>query len=408
VLPAKTVALENAGTELLNRSVNSLGKHMGKWASTSFFGLELWRYLALLVILLATFVGAHLVRVAFEKYVLSLSARAKWRCDDLIFKTAGAPASLLMTTIGVYVAIMFVLTGHAPRVAQLYFTRICVAVAAGAVFWYLYRLVEVVDHYLSKFAARTDNDWDNAIVVVIRKSLRIFLVTLGVMIIAQNVLNWNITAIMASAGILGLATAFAAQDTIANFFGTVMLLLDRPFKVGERVIVEDADGPVESIGFRSTRIRTLDGHQVSIPNKQVANAKIQNIGRRPHIRRLSNLTITYDTPVAKVRRALEIVREVLNDQPGMHPDFPPRVFFNEFNDCSLNLIMIAWFHPPSYWDYLQWCEQINLRIMEEFEKEGIEFAFPTTTTYLAQDSKRPLSISANMLGPEQQLPPEEP
>jgi MscS family membrane protein len=108
---------------------------------------------------------------------------------------------------------------------------------------------------------------------------------------------------------------------------------------------------------------------------------------------LANITITYDTPPDKVERALNIIREILDNHDGMQPDFPPRVFFNEFNDASLNIIMLYWYHPPDWAAYMAFSERVNLQIMRAFEAEGIEFAFPTTTNYLAQDQRRPLHIS---------------
>jgi MscS family membrane protein len=181
-----------------------------------------------------------------------------------------------------------------------------------------------------------------------------------------------------------------------------MIMVDKPFVVGDRVVVEGVDGPVEDIGFRSTRIRSLTGHLVAVPNEKMARINIENIGRRPSIRRLTNITITYDTPPEKVERALTIVRKILENHEGMDPDFPPRVYFNEFNDSSLNIMMIYWYFPPNYWDFLALNERVNLQIMRAFEAEGIEFAFPTTTTYLAQDDRRPLdiTISSDPMHPE--------
>lgn len=357
----------------------------------------LWRYICCFGLLLVTLATARLVRWFFEKYARRLAANTRWEIDDLMFEAAGRPAHLFVLAIGVFWAGLFVLAGDAPQMIVDLFGRACFAVAAGAVLWYVYRVVDVLDHYMRKMAGRSDNDLDDSFVDVARKTLRLFLLFVGVLFIGKNVLNWDVTALLASAGVLGLAVAFAAQDTIANFFGTLMLLLDKPFKVGERIKLEGAEGPVESIGFRSTRVRTLDGHQVSIPNKEMANVTIENVGRRPHIKRVSNLTLTYDTPVAKVERALDIVRGLLKDHPGMDSDWPPRVFFNEFNDWSLNILLIAWYHPAEYWDYLAWCEQVNLELMRQFEAEGIEFAFPTTTTYLAQDDRRPLVIRTGPL-----------
>jgi MscS family membrane protein len=178
-----------------------------------------------------------------------------------------------------------------------------------------------------------------------------------------------------------------------------MIMLDKPFDVGQRITLDGVDGTVENIGFRSTRVRTLTGHLVTVPNEKMATSKIENIGRRPSIRRLTNITVTYDTPPDKVERAVEIIRGILDNHEGMHPDFPPRVYFNEFNDASLNIIMLYWYHPPDYWKFIEFSQGVNLKIMKEFEAEGIEFAFPTVTNYLAHDPKRPLHIRFSGDGP---------
>jgi MscS family membrane protein len=192
-----------------------------------------------------------------------------------------------------------------------------------------------------------------------------------------------------------LALALAAQDTLKNFFGSIMIMLDKPFVVGQRVTSGGIDGTVEDIGFRSTRVRTLTGHLVTIPNEKLATDSVENIGRRPSIRRLANITITYDTPPEKVEKAVSIIREILDNHEGMDPDFPPWVYFNEFNDTSLNILMLYWYFPPDYKAYLEFTERVNLEMMRRFEAEGIEFAFPTTTTYLAQDNRRPLNINVS-------------
>ena len=159
-------------------------------------------------------------------------------------------------------------------------------------------------------------------------------------------------------------------------------------------MVDGHDGPVEEVGLRSTKIRTLEGHLVTVPNGQLANRTIQNIGQRPHIRRIANLTITYDTLPEKIERAIEIVKELLDNHEGMHEDFPPRVFFNELNADSLNIMAIYWYHPPNYWDYMAFTERFNQEVFRRFNEEGIDFAFPTQTLYLAGDPSRPLNVGA--------------
>ena len=162
--------------------------------------------------------------------------------------------------------------------------------------------------------------------------------------------------------------------------------------MGDRIVVDGQDGSVEEVGFRSTKIRTLDGHLVTVPNGELANKMIRNIGKRPYIKRIANLTVTYDTPPQKIERAIEIVKEILHEHEGMHPDFPPRVYFDEFNAASLNIIVFYWYHPPDYWAYMDFSERFNKEVFRRFGEEGIEFAFPTQTLYLAGDPARPLTI----------------
>lgn len=253
----------------------------------------------------------------------------------------------------------------------------------------------------------------------------------------------SLVPLLTGVGIGGLAIALAARPTIENIIGSFMIFLDKPFQVGQRVNVLGQDGTVESIGLRSTKVRLLTGHLTSIPNEKMAAVEVENIGRRPHIRRLFAITITYDTPPDKINRALEILREILAvpetqyeenshataepvnetgtkkkpetaantltlpslaaDGEGFekynHPnmainqeDFPPRISFNEFNADSLNILVIYWYHPPNYWDYLDHATWVNLQIKERFNAEGIDFAFPTQTLHLAGDENRPLDV----------------
>ncbi len=196
-----------------------------------------------------------------------------------------------------------------------------------------------------------------------------------------------ITTLLAGAGVGGLALALAAQDSLKNFFGSMMIILDKPYRIGERVVIKGHDGFVEEIGLRSTKLRLLTGHQMSIPNEEAARSDIENIGRRPHIRRLSNIRLPLDTSPELAERAVEIVRSVLDEHEGMNPELPPRIYFNEINDDSLNLLMCYWFHPPDYDAFLAHSQQINLHIGREFAAAGLQFALPTRSAYIDDRAK---------------------
>jgi MscS family membrane protein len=160
--------------------------------------------------------------------------------------------------------------------------------------------------------------------------------------------------------------------------------------MGELVKIGEHLGPVEEVGIRSTRIRTLYGHLVTVPNSVIANSMVENVGRRPFIRRTSNITITYDSGHKKAGRAVQIIKEILADVPEVNtdPDRPPRVYFNEFNDWSLNIYMSYWVKPPDYWLYQQVNERVNLEMMKRFEAEKIEFAFPSQTLYVKKNADK--------------------
>jgi len=350
----------------------------------------LWRYLAVLAVLVLLATGGKLL----DNFLASMTAALKEAEETtrlgLVLHAALWPIRILLVAIGIY-AVEGLLP--LPPAAERFAGTAVSVLGAVAVVFFAYRLLDMLEYELTKFAKREDNKLDLNFVKLIRMITRVLVVVFGAIYILQAITGKPLNALLAGLGIGGLAVALAAQDTLRNFFGSIMIMMDKPFVVGDRVTVDGVDGPVEDIGFRSTRIRTFTGHLVAVPNEKMARINIENIGRRPSIRRLTNITITYDTPREKVERALTIIREILNNHEGMDPEFPPRVYFNEFNDASLNLMMIYWYFPPNYWDFLDFNERVNLQIMKAFEADGIEFAFPTTTTYLAQDDRRPLNVT---------------
>ncbi|MEA1946154.1 MAG: mechanosensitive ion channel family protein [Thermodesulfobacteriota bacterium] len=261
-----------------------------------------------------------------------------------------------------------------------------------ALFWFILSFVQILDVYLKKWAVATESTIDDMLVPIVAKTLRIFIIVIGGFIVIQNLTGLKIGPLLASLGIGGLAVALAAKDSIANFFGTLTILFDKPFQIGQRIIIDQYDGVVESVGFRSTQIRTLTGHLVTIPNEKLSNSSLENIGERPYIRWLTNIGITYDTPPDKVEKAVQMIREILENHEGMKEDFPPRVFFNAFNDWSLNIMVIAWYHPPNYWDFQEWLQKTCIEIMRRFETEDIDFAFPSSTIFMANDDKRQLKL----------------
>ena len=314
----------------------------------------------------------------------------------ILLKALVRPLSLFIWVYGIYGALSplysYFQAADGGNLVHLVFQQTAWVGGMLALFWFIYQFVNVVDARLSQWAKTTDSTIDDILVPLLGKTLRIFIIILAGIIVIQNLTGVQIGPLLASLGIGGLAVALAAKDSIANFFGTMTILFDKPFQVGERIVIDNYDGVVENVGFRSTRIRLLTGHVVTIPNEKVVNSGLENIAKRPNIRWLNNIGITYDTPPEKIEKAVSILREILAEHEGMHPDFPPRVYFNGFNDWSLNIMVLAWYHPPNYWDFQEWVQRTCLEITRRFAAEGIDFAFPSRTLYLANDAKRQLKI----------------
>jgi MscS family membrane protein len=371
---------------------------LGGWIDSKVYADISWLILSFCLLLVFVVVTVErLVRLLIQRKIEtipSVDGQISWA--RLILKAVMRPLSLLVWVYGIYGALSPLYShfqgADGSNMVHLVFQKTATVGGILAFFWFVYQFVHVMDARLSQWADSTESTIDDILVPLFGKTLRIFIVILAGIIVIQNLTGVEIGPLLASLGIGGLAVALAAKDSIANFFGTLTILFDKPFQVGERIVIDSYDGVVEDVGFRSTRIRLLTGHLVTIPNEKVVNSGLENIGRRPNIRWLTNIGITYDTPPDKIERAVAILRELVADHEGMHPDFPPRVYFNGFNDWSLNIMVLIWYHPPDYWNFQEWVQRTCLEITRQFSAEGIDFAFPTRTLHLANDAKRQLKL----------------
>ena len=370
-------------------------------------GLELWRILFGCIGLIVAFSVGRLVRWIIETIVKRrIAAKTETEVDDAFCDALGRPAGMLLM-VGISYASVTPVISQLPERALSLFNRGFTAVAAAIVAWCAFRMVEVLVIFMQEVTRKSGSELDTLILSVVRKCLKIVVVVVAVLFIGQNVLNWNITALLAGAGVAGLAVAFAAQDTIANFFGSIMVVIDQPFKVGDVVKINEFEGAVLHVGFRSTRIRTADGHTITIPNKKTADSAIVNISRRPSTRQTFNFGLVYETTPAQMEKAMAILREIFTGYQGYNPEFPARVGFFEYQDSALILRVIAWHHRfdaggkpalPDYWDYFNWLNQMNLGVLRRFNEAGLVFAYPTRTTYLASSPQQPLHVALDRQG----------
>lgn len=399
--PVNTEGIDAAGKKV-GKGIEKLSamaaNYLGAWVNQETIAGIAWiKLLFCCLMLLGVMIVERLMRWGLQHKADAIPHRdgaISWL--RLFLKAVIKPLSLFVYVYGIYAALSPLYhhfeAADGSNLILLVAKRGADIGGTVALFWFFFQLMVLLDTRLTHWADSTESSIDNILVPLIGKTLRVFIVIIGGMMVLQNLTGLKIGPLLASLGIGGLAIALAAKDSIANFFGTMTILFDKPFQVGDRIIINGYDGSVEHVGFRSTRIRLLNGHLVSIPNEKVVNSEVENVARRPNIRWLFQIDLPYDTPPDKVQEAVDILQKVLNDHEGMHPDLPPRVYFDGFKNWSLNITVVLWYHPPEWWDYQAMRQRTCLEIMRQFESAGIDFAFPSQTLYLANEEKRQLKL----------------
>ena len=343
--------------------------------------------LQILSFLLSVFAVWVLARF-FKSWLSSMSRGGEAQSTRSVFLlSVGKALPLLGIWGGIRLGVCWIELGEPGGLAQTIVFSALEVLLTISIALFAYYLVEVPSTWLHSQTEKTESKFDDMLVPIVRKSLRVTVVLFALVSIAQSLSDKPVSALLAGLGLGGLAFALAAQDTIKNLFGSLVIFTDKPFGLGDRINYDGHDGVIEDVGLRSTRLRRLDGHQVTIPNGELANKSIHNIAKRPFIRRIFTLGVTYDTTPEKVCRAKEILEDILKDHEGMDPkgEMLPRVYFSDFSASSLDFKCMYWYHPAAYWDYMNFSEWVNLEILRRFNEEGIEFAFPTQTIHLAKE-----------------------
>lgn len=252
-------------------------------------------------------------------------------------------------------------------------------VAIGAV-WGAYRLVDLAGEAAEQWARGTEGTFDDLLVPLLTKTAKVLVSVAGIVFLA-NQLRQDITGVLAGVGLGGLAVALAAQDFIKNVFGSVMVLADRTFQVGDWVIIDDVEGSIERVGFRSTKVRTFYNSLITLPNARFITASVDNLGMRRYRRWKTNLALTYDTPPARIEAFCEGVRELVRRHPYTRKDYY-QVYLNAFNDSSLDVLLYVFFECPDWNTELRERHRLMLDILRIARSLGVEFAFPTQTLHL--------------------------
>ncbi len=347
-------------------------------ANISLLGLYLWQYVGILFIIVVGFFLHKLLTFIFNRLLYRSAHRMGY---DQIVRPYLLPVARPLSLFMVFVLVLLLYPQlQLPVKVNFYLNIVFKAVLPFFATLVVYKLVDVLSLYLEKIAGKTETNLDNQVVPLIRKILKVFVVVVGILFILQN-LDVNITALLAGLSIGGLALALAAQDTLKNLFGSLMIFVDKPFSVGHWITSGEIDGMVEEVGFRSTRVRSFRNSLTYVPNGKLADATIDNHGLRKYRRFYLQIAVTYDTPPDLIQVFVEGLRKIVEEHPKTRKDYY-NIEFNDMGDFALKIMFYIFFAVPTWPEELRARHEVLLEIVRLAEKLGVRFAFPTQTLHM--------------------------
>jgi MscS family membrane protein len=364
-------------------SAAALTSWLPAWAfELSLLEIALWQWSALLVLGIAAWALSWTTVRLLERVVRPLTRRTHSDVDDQLVTATAQPLRL-----GAAIALFHL--GRLPlglsASVESFLSELESALAIVAVAWFLLRLVNLFTLVAMRRLQQQDNATALGVVPIGQKAVKAFVIALAVIAMLDS-FGFEVTALLAGLGVGGIAVALAAQKTLENLFGGFTLLADRPVSVGDFCRFGERVGTIESIGLRSTRVRTLDRTLVTVPNSLFSGMELENFSARDRIWYHPTLGLRYETTREQVRSILEQVREMLLAHPRVVPD-PARIRFLGFGAYSLDLEVFAYVDATDYGEFLAVAEDLNLRIMRIVEERGASFAFPSQTLYLGRDER---------------------
>jgi MscS family membrane protein len=344
----------------------------------------------------AWFIGAVLLGFIFKKLI------SKY-LSHLLFKIVGTKGAevgvdkfdaLLTKPIGFFIMLSIIYLGSShinyPEVwdlatenevgLKMLINKGFSLIYVYSIFWIFLKVIDFIGLILNKRAEATENKMDDQLIPFIVEIAKIITYIFALVIVMGNVFEVDITALAAGLGIGGIALAMASKESLENLLGSFTIFFDQPFTVGDTVTVGTVTGTVEKVGFRSTRIRTFDKSLVTVPNKKMIDAELDNLGMRPVRRVKFNIGLTYETAPEQIKAIVTDIQEMINQHPKTNQE--GKVRFQEFGSSSLDILVMYFVDSPKWNDLIDVKEDVNYKIMEIVKKHNSDFAFPSTTVYL--------------------------
>lgn len=312
-----------------------------------------------------------------------LVKKTKTNVDDKIVMVLKKPFELLILIIGFYIVSKIIqLEGNIEAL-------ISVAIRSAftfVLFWSIFRFIAPISNTIINTSSKIKSkNLGKDLANLISKFIQVIVVALGIITILQE-WGYNITGFLASLGLVGMAIALAAKDTVANLFGSLVIFSDKPFKIGDWIKTPHAEGIVEAVGIRSTKIRTFAQALISVPNAALANSEILNWSQMGKRRIKMNLGLTYSSTTKQMNAVLRDIREMLQNDLSVHQG-TIHIYFTDFNASSLDIFCYFFTKSTDWAEYMRVREDINLKIMRIVEKNNTSFAFPSQSIYIEKNEE---------------------
>ena len=349
------------------------------WFTDEYLGIEIEQYIGFgLLAIAVTILHFTLLRL------ITIFVRRRYSGDDLSFwevERRRLNRGILLVTAGITLLVGFPMLDFDPEIENVV-NQIASLVAAVGVLQVAYRAIDIFMDVLARRATKTESKLDDSLVPLLRTAVRLFVTFVGLLFVLQN-LDINVSSLIAGLGLGGLAIALAAQDTVRNLLGGVTIFADKPFEVGDWVVVDGVEGTVEAVGFRSTRVRTFYNSLISVPNGNLMDSGIDNMGQRRWRRYKTTLGVAYHTKPDQLQAFVEGIRAIIQANPGMRQDYYI-VEFHGFGATSLDILVYCFIDAEDWNEELRTRHVLNLDIMRLAESLQVEFAFPTQTLHIAR------------------------
>lgn len=357
-----------------------ISEHLPASLQLRVFGLESWQILTFFALVLL----ALLFGLLFQRVLSTQLLRLAKRVGVTVTAELLAGTRVPMTWLAMGLIFRWGLADLQLReslASPLRFASTCLMSVAGVVI--ASRVVDIGAHLFAQHAARSETRMDDQLVPLLNKALHVVLWLIGAVVVAENV-GVDVGGLLTGLGIGGLAVALAAKDTLENLFGSLTIFSDRPFQLGDWIVVNSStEGVVEEVGFRSTRIRTFYGSLVSVPNGKLATATIDNMGHRRFRRVRTTLDLTYDTPRESLSAFVRAIDDYLAGDAAVAQS-TRLVRFEGFGPSSLQVMVYYFLDVPDWAAELRERERHFLEFLRLAEAGGVRFAFPSTSVYVEQ------------------------